>query len=157
MFLNQEASFTFFTKVRLIYCFGMQNGSSHPRLRRRSTYNFLSARAIFGMLTNFTFNECFLPSAIWLRIHVQHLFLRANADQATAKATSVFGLCCHSINLCSPSKRFCFRSNSSRIDWLEKRREFVAFVFAFAWSVLTRTKKIKILQMNRVIKCVSIP
>ena len=41
--------------------------------------------------------------------------LRANADRA--KATSLFGLGCHSINLCSPSKRFCFRSIRSRIDW----------------------------------------
>ena len=44
--------------------------------------------------------------------------LRANADQANAKVTSLFGLGCHSINLCSQSKRFRFHfhSNGSRSD-----------------------------------------
>ena len=33
---------------------------------------------------------------------------KVNADRAKAKATSHFGLGCHSINLCSPSRDFAF-------------------------------------------------
>ena len=40
--------------------------------------------------------------------------LKANADRSKAKAMPLFGLGCHSINLCSLFKRFRFRSNGSQ-------------------------------------------